>query len=80
MAANTVPTKAETRVAEYVTEPLSPIEARKTEDEALHHAGQVGGAVMPSRWLRVEVETKRISDSMSAEAQARRAAEHTPGE
>ena len=80
MAASTAPTKSEAKAAEYVAEPLSPIEARKTEDEALHHAGQVGGAVMPSRWLRVEVETKRISDSMSAEAQARRAAEHTPGE
>jgi hypothetical protein len=36
--------------------------------------------VMPSRWLRVEVETKRISDSMSAEAQARKAAEGTARE
>jgi nucleotide-binding universal stress UspA family protein len=62
--------------AQPPAEPLSPLESRLAEAEALQRAPQTSGAAGESRRRgRIEAETRRISDEITRQAQQRRTTE-----
>jgi nucleotide-binding universal stress UspA family protein len=59
-----------------MTEPLSPLETRRANAEAIERAPQTSEAVSEARRRgRIEAETRRISEEMTQQAQERRRAE-----